>query len=231
VPPSALPPAAAPSVPAAERRSRPRLRGVSHALAAAGALPAAWALVSRAPAGPAAQGAAVYGATLVALFTVSAVYHRVIWPSAVRHLVGRIDHSAIFLLIAGTYTPFCLLLGPGTGHRLLAAVWVAAGAGIALVVAWKGIPKGLRAALYVLLGWFILPVIPALHRALGTPPLLLLGAGGLFYTVGAAVYAARRPDPFPRVFGFHEIFHLLVVAAAACHFLVVRGAVEALGAR
>jgi hemolysin III len=193
------------------------------------ALPAAWTLVARAKAGTPTAGAAVYAASLVALFLVSAVYHTVRWPSAIRHVVGRADHSAIFLLIAGTYTPFCLLLGPGTGHRLLVAVWIAAAGGISLVLSWKGIPKALRAALYVLLGWFILPVLPALHRAVGTGPLLLLGVGGFFYTVGAVIYAIRRPDPFPRVFGFHEIFHLLVIAAAACHFLVVQAAVRALG--
>jgi hemolysin III len=223
-----VPTSAAPTAPAVSPR-RPRLRGVSHAIAAVAAVPAAWVLVARAKPGPASAGAAVYAASLVVLFLVSAVYHRVHWPSAVRHLVGRADHSAIFLLIAGTYTPFCLLLGPGTGHRLLVAVWIAAAAGIALVLAWKGIPKALRAGLYVLLGWFILPVLPALHRAVGTGPLLLLGVGGFFYTVGAVIYSIRRPDPFPRVFGFHEIFHLLVIAAAACHFAVVQSAVRALG--
>lgn len=229
---SRLPPSAAetPQVSSvAPRRVRPRLRGVSHAVAALASVPAAWTLVARAHGATATAGAAVYATSLVALFTVSAVYHRVHWPSAIRHRVGRADHSAIFLLIAGTYTPFCLLLGPGTGHRLLVAVWVAASAGIALVLSWKGIPKALRAGLYVLLGWFILPVLPALQRAVGTGPLLLLGLGGLFYTVGAVIYAVRRPDPFPRVFGFHEIFHLLVIAAAACHFLVVQAAVRALG--
>jgi hemolysin III len=227
VPSSAAPTSPLPSV--APRLVRPRLRGVSHSIAALAAIPAAWTLVARAQAGTATAGAAVYATSLVALFAVSAVYHRVRWPSAIRHRVGRADHSAIFLLIAGTYTPFCLLLGPGTGHRLLVAVWVAASAGIALVLTWKGIPKALRAGLYVLLGWFIVPVLPALHRAVGTGPLVLLGVGGFFYTVGAVIYAVRRPDPFPRVFGFHEIFHLLVVAAAACHFRVVQAAVRALG--
>jgi hemolysin III len=226
---SSAPTSPVPSV--APRIARPRLRGVSHAVAALAAVPAAWTLVARAQAGAATAGAAIYATTLVALFAVSAVYHRVHWPSAIRHRVGRADHSAIFLLIAGTYTPFCLLLGAGAGRRLLVSVWVAASAGIALVLSWKGIPKTLRAGLYVLLGWFIVPVLPTLHRAVGTGPLLLLGAGGFFYTVGAVIYAVRRPDPFPRVFGFHEIFHLLVIAAAACHFLAVQAAVRALGGR
>ena len=163
------------------------------------------------------------------LFATSALYHRVYWPSSIRHLIGRIDHSAIFLLIAGTYTPFCLLLGPGTGHGLLGLVWVAAALGIGLEIGWRRLPKGLRAGLYVLLGWFIVPVLPALRAAVGDRALVLLVVGGAFYTVGAVIYATRRPDPFPRVFGFHEIFHLLVIAAAACHFLVVAAAVRALG--
>jgi len=205
------------------------LRGVSHQIAAIAAVaPSVW-LIATATRGPARLGAIVYAASLVTLLTVSAVYHRVLWPSPVRHLVGRIDHSAIFLLIAGTYTPFCLLIGDGTGDLLLRAVWIAAAAGVVLVVFWHGMPKSLRSLLYVLLGWFIFPVLPVLRAAIGNEALALLFVGGFFYTVGAVVYAARRPDPFPRVFGFHEIFHLLVIAAAGCHFLVVAAAVRALG--
>jgi hemolysin III len=210
-------------------RLRPLLRGWSHAVAAAAAIPAAWLLVHRAGPGPAGWGAGVYGASLVLLFLSSSLYHRVYWPSSIRHLIGRIDHAAIFLLIAGTYTPFCLLLGPGTGHRLLWLVWGSAVFGIALVVGWDELPKPLRAGLYVLLGWFIVPVLPALRAAVGDSALGLLMLGGGFYTIGAVIYATRRPDPFPRVFGFHEIFHLLVIAAAACHYLVVEAAVRAMG--
>jgi hemolysin III len=211
----------------AERR-RPRLRGVSHQIAAFVAVPAVAALVLRAKSGAAMTAALVYGASLVLLFSVSAVYHRVYWPLSVRRVIGRIDHAAIFVLIAGTYTPFCLLIGPGTGHRLLAMVWLGAGVGIAMVVWLTGTPKPVRASLYVLLGWFIVPAVPAVRAAIGDQGLILLFAGGFFYTVGAGIYAARRPDPLPEVFGFHEIFHLLVVAAAICHFLVVDAAVRAL---
>jgi hemolysin III len=209
-------------------RIRPLLRGWSHFAAAVASAPAALALVASARGGVGTVGASVYGASLVLLFSTSAAYHRIYWPSSIRHLIGRIDHSAIFLLIAGTYTPFCLLLGPGRGHLLLAVVWVGAAIGIAVVVGWKTVPKPLRAGLYVLLGWFIVPVVPAVHQAVGDRALLLLLAGGAFYTVGAVIYGLRRPDPFPRVFGFHEVFHLLVVAAAACHFVVVEAAVQAL---
>jgi hemolysin III len=210
-------------------RLRPKLRGVSHMLAAFAAGPAALLLALRAPTRTALTGALVYGLSLAILFTVSAVYHRVYWPLSIRRVIGRIDHSAIFLLIAGTYTPFCLLLGPGPGHTLLAAVWIGALVGIAIVVGWAGIPKPLRASLYVLLGWFIFPVVPALRATLGDAALWLLFVGGFFYTVGAVIYALRRPDPFPRVFGFHEIFHLLVIAAAICHFVVVDTALRITG--
>jgi hemolysin III len=186
------------------------------------------ALVLRARGTVGTAGAAIYGGSLVLLFLTSAVYHRVYWPLSIRRVIGRIDHSAIFVLIAGTYTPFCLLLGPGTGHRLLLAVWVGAAVGIAAVVFWTGTPKPLRAGIYVFLGLFILPVVPALRAAVGDRALALLFVGGALYTVGAAIYALRRPDPFPAVFGFHEIFHLLVIAAATCHYLVVDAAVRAL---
>lgn len=208
--------------------ARPKLRGVSHQVAAFVALPAAVALVLRAPRGVATIGALVYGASLVVLFSVSATYHRMHWPMAARRIIARVDHSAIFVLIAGTYTPFCLLLGPGTGYRLLAIVWAGAAVGIAIVVWLTGTPKPIRAAIYVLLGWFILPVSGALRAAMGDRALVLLFGGGFFYTVGAAIYALRRPDPFPRVFGFHEVFHLLVIAAAACHFAVVDAALRAI---
>jgi hemolysin III len=139
----------------------------------------------------------------------------------------RLDHAAIFLLIAGTYTPFCLLL-PGGGRALLAFVWAGALAGMAFSVVWPLAPKWLMAALSVALGWAVVPVLPALRTAIGTGGLALLLAGGLAYTAGAVVYATRRPDPFPRVFGYHEVFHALVVVAAVCHYVAVEGVVGAL---
>jgi hemolysin III len=211
-------------------RTRPALRGVFHLAAVFLALPAAAWLVADAGTPLAAVGAGVYGASLVLLFTVSAIYHRVFWTDRrIRSAVGRVDHSAIFLLIAGTYTPFCLLIGPWSGYALLATVWASAALGMMLVVFFPRTPKPVRSALYVLLGWLIVPFLPALHAALGPRPFVLLLAGGACYTAGAVIYATRRPDPFPRVFGFHEIFHLLVVAAAACQFLAVLAAVRAMG--
>jgi hemolysin III len=206
------------------------LRGVSHLVAALAAIPAAAWLVSRAGSHTAEFGAGVYGGSLVVLFTISATYHRVFWTDQrIRSAVGRIDHSAIFVLIAGTYTPFCLLLGSAAGYALLATVWASAMVGMVIVVFFPQTPKPVRSALYVLLGWLIVPFLPALHAALGTRPFLLILAGGACYTLGAVIYAVRRPDPFPTVFGFHEIFHLLVVVAAACQFLAVLAAVRVIG--
>ena len=221
------PPAAA--LVTAPARVKPVLRGVSHQVAAVAALPLVAALVARAGGGAARLAALVYGASLLALLTMSAVYHRPTWPPRARELLGRVDHAAIYLLIAGSYTPLCLLLGAGEGHRLLALVWSLAALGVAQAVAWDGAPKPLRAALYVGLGWLFLPTLPALRAALGPGPLGLLLAGAALYTLGAVIFARRWPDPFPAWFGFHEVFHLLVVAAAGCHFAVMARVVAVLG--
>jgi len=209
-------------------RAKPVLRGVSHQVAAIAAFPLVVALVARAASGPARLAALVYGASVLALFASSALYHRPTWPPRARDLLGRVDHAAIYLLIAGSYTPLCLLLGPGAGHRLLALVWVLAALGMALALAWDGAPKPLRAALYVGLGWLFLPTVPALRAALGDGGLGLLLAGAALYTAGAVIFARRWPDPAPAWFGFHEIFHLLVVAAAGCHFAVMARVVRVL---
>jgi len=214
----------------AEPRTKPLLRGVSHEIAAFAFAPFSFALVAGARGTTALAGAAVYAASVFALFAISAFYHRPMWTPAARDLLGRIDHSAIFVLIAGTYTPFCLLLGTGAGTALLVGIWVGAALGVAMSIGWPGAPKWLVALVCVLLGWQLLPLAPRLGGVLGPGTFALVVAGGLLYTAGALVYALRRPDPFPRVFGFHEIFHLFVVGAAACHFLAVRTAVGVLGA-
>jgi hemolysin III len=206
---------------------KPLLRGVSHEIASAFALAGGVALVRGADSVRASAAAAVYGIALTVLFGISALYHRPRWGDRARLLLRRLDHAAIFVLIAGTYTPICLLLG-GPGRTLLAAVWAGAGLGIALSVAWPMAPKALVAALCVALGWAVVPVLPALRAAIGAGGLALLLGGGLAYTAGAIVYAARRPDPFPRVFGYHEIFHALVVVAALLHYAAVAAVVGAL---
>jgi hemolysin III len=208
--------------------TKPLLRGVSHEVGAAFALAGLVVLVREAPGPRAALAAGIYGLTLTALLGVSALYHRPRWGARARLVLRRLDHAAIFLLIAGTYTPFCLLLDGPAGRWLLAAIWAGALGGMVISVTWPTAPKWLMAALAVALGWALVPMLPALRAALGPAGLWLLGAGGLAYTVGAVIYATRRPDPFPRVFGYHEVFHLLVVVAAACHYAAVAGAVGAL---
>jgi hemolysin III len=207
---------------------KPLLRGVSHEIAAGVALAGWVALALVATPGRGRVAANVYGASLFTLFVVSALYHRLDWRPRARLIMRRLDHSAIFLLIAGTYTPFCLLLPPATGRPLLALVWGGAAAGVLQSLLWVRAPKVLSAALYVLLGWVVVPVLPSLRATLGGVGVALLAGGGAVYTLGAIVYAARRPDPFPRVFGYHEVFHAMVIAAAACHFAVAALAVGAL---
>jgi hemolysin III len=210
-------------------REKPLLRGVSHEVASAFALAGGVTLVHGAGGSRASLAAAVYGLALTAQFGVSALYHRPRWGERARLVMRRLDHAAIFLLIAGTYTPICLLLPPGDGRPLLAAVWAGAAAGIALSLAWPTAPKAIMAALCVALGWALVPVIPSVRAAVGAGGLALLLAGGVAYTAGAVVYATRRPDPFPRVFGYHEVFHALVIVAAICHYAAVASVVGALG--
>ncbi len=209
-------------------REKPLLRGVFHEVAAGVALAGLTALVALAPGPRARLAGLVYGGSLVALFSVSALYHRPTWSPAARLRMKRLDHSAIFLLIAGTYTPLCLLLADGRARTLLTVVWIGAGLGILRALLWPRAPRAVSTVLYLLLGWAAVPIVPGMYRALGPGALALLASGGLLYTVGAVIYATRRPDPFPRVFGYHEIFHLLVVAAAGLQFAVVAVAVRAL---
>ena len=202
-------------------RPKPRLRGVSHQVAALVAAPAAVALWAEAGSFPARLGAVIYGVSLFTLFAISAFYHRPTWPPRARDLVGRIDQAAIFLLIAGTYTPFGLLLWPVGGHTLLMVIWGGAIGGVVLSLLWPGAPKPLMAAIYVLFGWSFVAIGPSLFRAAGPTVLALVVLGGIVYTLGAVIYALQRPNPFPRVFGYHEVFHLCVIAAATLHFVAV----------
>ena len=166
---------------------------------------------------------AVYALSVAGLFGTSALYHRVHWRSLAALLwMRRLDHSMIFVLIAGTYTPFALLALHGPlALAILVVVWVGALAGIAFNLAWISSPKWLHAALYVVLGWVAVAASPQLASAIGIGGLTLLALGGVLYTLGAVVYAARRPDPLPSVFGYHEVFHALVIVAAALQFAVV----------
>jgi hemolysin III len=202
----------------------PRLRGVTHAWALLGAVAGAVVLAALAPAGTARLAAIVYGTGLCALFAGSALYHRWRWSPRLRPLLRRIDHSTIFVFIASSYTPVALLVLEGSLRWVvLGVVWAGALAGVALSVAWITAPRVLVACAYVALGWVAVIATPQLVERLPTAPLVLLAAGGVLYSAGAAVYAAQRPDPWPRVFGFHELFHAFVVAAAATHYAAMAG--------
>jgi hemolysin III len=204
-------------------RERPQLRGVTHQWAFFISIVLGVVLVVSAPSGRATLAAAVYAATVALLFGTSALYHRVTWRTdAARRWMRRLDHSAIFLLIAGTYTPFALLVLDGTlADVVLAVVWAGALGGIVLKLLWIDAPKWLAALIYVLLGWVAVAVTPDLISEVGITASVLVGIGGLLYTLGAIVYALRRPDPVPSVFGYHEVFHALVILAAALQYAVV----------
>jgi hemolysin III len=202
---------------------KPRLRGVSHQWACVVFIGLAAFLIALASGARELVGAATFAGALVAMFGTSAVYHRVNWRSlAVRMWLRRLDHAMIFVLIAGTYTPFTLLALEGAwSWSILSVVWAGALAAIGVGLVWVGAPKWLSAALGILLGWLGIVVLPQLVDAIGLLGTLLLGAGGGLYTFGAVVYARRRPDPVPAVFGYHELFHACVIGAAACQYAAV----------
>ncbi|HEY7802711.1 MAG TPA: hemolysin III family protein [Dehalococcoidia bacterium] len=201
---------------------RPLLRGAFH-LAAALLAPFGLALLLLLAHSPRAYvGAAIFGASLMACFTVSATYHMLPWSDLGRNIMKRFDHAMIFALIAGTYTPFCLLvLNNGWGIPILAVVWSLAGVGMIVKLAWPSAPRWLSVGAYLAVGWLAVVASVPIVSDLALAPLLLLIAGGLMYSVGALIYAMRRPDPFPRVFGYHEVFHVLVVGAGGIHFSLV----------
>jgi hemolysin III len=202
---------------------KPRLRGVSHQWACLCSVPLGVALVLGAGSAHARLAVSVYPVSLVALFGVSALYHRVDWQSiSARRWMRRLDHSMIFMLIAGTYTPVALLAlhGPLATATLI-AVWAGALAGVLFKLVWIDAPKSLFAVAYIALGWVAASAFPQLAAALGVVGLALFGLGGVLYTVGAVVYAVGRPDPVPAVFGYHEVFHALVIVAAALQYTVI----------
>jgi hemolysin III len=201
---------------------KPRLRGVVHQWSFFFALVAGSILVVLAPAGRATAACAVYAVALAGLLGTSALYHRIDWRPGARAWMRRLDHSMIFVLIAGTYTPFAaLVLSDPLDDVVLAGVWGGAAAGILFTMLWVSAPNWLTAAVYVALGWFSLVAIAEITERAGVGALALLAGGGLAYTAGAVVYARRRPDPRPTVFGYHEVFHVLVVLAALAHFIAV----------
>lgn len=202
---------------------KPRFRGVSHRAAFFASLGAGPMLVAAAGSVQAAIAATVYALTLAAMFGVSALYHLPNWGDRARLLMRRLDHSAIFLVIAGSYTPICLIaLKDGVGPWLLGLMWFGALLGVARAVFWSHAPKAISALFYVLLGCVVIPFLPRTAAVLSPVATGLLIAGGLLYLVGAVVYATRRPDPAPKIFGYHEVFHALTIVASICHFIAIR---------
>jgi hemolysin III len=202
---------------------RPRLRGVFHEWAFFAALAAGAMLVVLADGALATFSAWVYAVALAAMFGASALYHRVPWRSAAKRVwARRLDHSMIFVFIAGTYTPFALLRFEGTTQWLvLVMVWTGAVLGLLLELVWLDSPRWLTAVAYLAVGWVGVLAIPQMFSAVGIAGAVLLMVGGGLYTIGAVIYATKWPNPFPRTLGFHEVFHLLVVAAAATQFVAV----------
>src|SRR5450755_1806461 len=202
----------------------PRLRGVSHAVAFVVSVAAAIVVVALAPVGRTTVALSVYGMGLVALFGGSALYHRWPGPARFRPMLQRIDHSMIYVFIAASYTPIAVgLLHGALIWVILVGAWAGAAAGVAFTLAWIDAPRVVVVGSYLALGSVAVIAIPQLVGVLGQAPLALLGAGGLLYFAGAIVYATRRPDPWPLTFGFHEVFHVLVITAAAAHYVAIIG--------
>jgi hemolysin III len=200
--------------------AKPKFRGWLHAATSPLALAAGVVLIVLAPTGPAAAAAAAYAVTSVVLFTTSAIYHRGTWSPAAEGRLKRLDHANIFLLIAGSYTPFGVLaLTDDTRVAVLSAVWGTALLGVFFRVFWVDAPRWLYTALYLGLGWAAGFFFPELLRGAGVPAFVLIAVGGLLYTLGGIVYGLKRPNPSPKWFGFHEIFHACTIAAFACQYI------------
>jgi hemolysin III len=202
---------------------KPRLRGVSHEYAFFVSLVLGVGLILLARGGEARLAVTIYALSLSALFGVSALYHRVDWKRpAARRWMRRLDHTMIFFLIAGTVTPFALLvMEPPLSTALLIAVWSGALAGTIVELVWIDHPKWVAAIVYIAVGLIGAIGFPAIVVEAGIAAGVLIAVGGALYATGAIIYAAQRPNPSPAVFGYHEIFHVLVIAAAAAHFAAI----------
>ena len=199
---------------------RPHLRGWSHVAACAAAIALCPIVIVFSPG--ARTAAAIYSGAIIGLFGISAAYHRFHWGDTMEAVMKRLDHSMIFIAIAATYTPIAVVALPdGPGSLILRVVWIGAIAGVVTQLFWPDAPRPILVTLYITVGWAALLVIDDIWRSLGVGGFILLMAGGLLHTVGAVVYATKRPDPWPRWFGFHEIFPVFVIAAIAAHYVVV----------
>lgn len=202
--------------------TKPILRGYFHQEAFFVALGGCSLLIAKGSTGTAALASSIYSLSLLLLFGISAIYHRPTWQPAQRAILKRLDHSAIFVLIAGTFTPLALLaLSENSGFQLLVLIWSVAALGIAQSIFWVKAPKYLTALFYVGMGWLAFPYLGEIKNVLGSGDQLLIIAGGILYTVGALFYAAKKPRLLPEIFGYHELFHVLTILAAILHFLVI----------
>ncbi|PZS16266.1 MAG: hemolysin III [Pseudonocardiales bacterium] len=221
--PAPVRPAAALATAVAELK--PRLRGWLHAYAAAMSIASGVVLVAVAAAvrgGPAGATTAIYAATVTMLFGTSALYHRINWGPRAHALMKRLDHSMIFVFIAGTYTPIAALTLPrSSAAAVLIVVWTGAIFGVLLQSVWPSAPAWLSVPCYIALGWVAVFVMPQLLHNAGVAALVLIAAGGILYTIGGIVYGLKRPNPLPGVFGFHEVFHLCTLVAAVCHYVAI----------
>ena len=207
---------------ALENRPKPRLRGVLHQAAFFVALIVGTLLVIFTDGQRASLAAAAFAGSVATMLGVSALYHRVTWSPRVRPWMRRVDHAGIYLLIAGSYTPVGLLTLSGAMRTVvLAVVWSGAAIAIVLKFAWVDAPKWLSAGIGIALGWVGVVALPQVWAHAGPAAVVLLAAGGLAYTVGAIVYARKRPDPVPQVFGYHELFHALTLVAVACQYVAI----------
>jgi hemolysin III len=197
---------------------KPRLRGVSHLIAVLPALIAVQLLAQRAQTDALRSGVVLYGATLVLLFAVSAFYHVPNWPHTTRMWLRRLDRSMIFLFVAGAFTPYFLVIDTPETSWVLPAVWTGAGLGTLNAICFPKSPRPLTAGLYVLLGGVAVPFFPAIGSELGSTTAALVGGGGVAYVIGAICYARKKPNPVPGLFGYHEIFHALVIVGVSLHF-------------
>ena len=201
---------------------KPSWRGWLHATVFPVVVVAGIVLVATAPTTAGRVSSAIFSATAALLFGVSALLHRGTWSPSVEDLLRRLDHANIYLIIAGTYTPFAVLaLPPSDGRLLLAIVWTGALAGAAFRIFWTGEPRWLSTTLYVVVGWIVIFFLPELINGAGIGAVVLIALGGVLYTVGAVVYGMKRPNPWPGTFGFHEVFHALTIAAFVAHYIAV----------
>jgi hemolysin III len=204
---------------------KPRLRGWLHAYAAYVSIASGVVLVAVAAAlrGPTAGATtSIYAATVTMLFGTSALYHRIDWGKRAHAVMKRLDHSMIFVFIAGTYTPIAVLTLPrASATAVLVAVWTGAAFGVLLKSLWPSAPAWLSVPCYIALGWVAVFVMPQLLHEGGVAIFVLIAVGGVVYTLGGIVYGLRRPNPIPGVFGFHEVFHLCTLVAAMCHYVAI----------